>query len=66
MIKLCTIVVVFFAFEIFKATACNRIRYASKCYECQNCDEPFSEYSYNLNVKTCFPNQICMVYGLTI
>ena len=46
---------------IISTNACNRIRYASKCYQCDNCDEPFSEYAYNLNKKTCFPNQVCIV-----
>ena len=53
--------ILIFYFLIISTNACNRIRYASKCYQCDNCDEPFAEYAYNLNRKTCFPNQVCLV-----
>ncbi len=54
-------------FLITVTNACSRNRYADRCYECNNCEEPFNEYSYSLNKKSCSANQVCMVsYLFTI
>lgn len=48
-------------FMIFLSGFITRFDCSTRCYQCNNCVEPFSKYNDKVTIQTCAPNQYCMV-----